>query len=100
MDTSIHVEPKACGCRNPARECNRVILESKGNFTIRFLIADQEGDRGLESWDLSVFRFPRPEKWKNTTVNEKVKTLELQFTDEEGMCRQRWSLQASANNVV
>ncbi len=50
------------------------------------LIADQEGDRGFESWDLSVFRFPRPEKWKNTILNEKVKTLELQFTGEDGMC--------------
>lgn len=64
------------------------------------LTADQEGGQGLESWDLSVFRFPRPEKWKNTTVNEKVKTLELQFRGEEGMCRQRWSLQASADKVA
>ena len=87
VDASIHVEPKSCGCRNPTRHCNRVILESKRYFTIRMLIADQEGDRGLESWDLSVFRFPRPEKWKNTTVNEKVKTLELQFTGEDGMCQ-------------
>lgn len=76
------------------RKCKKVILESKGNFTIRKLIADEEGVRGLESWDLSVFSFPRPEKWKNTTVNEKVKTLELEFTGEKGVCRQTWSLQA------
>ena len=92
VNASIHVEPRSCGCRTPARQCNRVILESKGNFTTRMLIADQEGDRGLENWDLSVFRFPRSDKWQNITVNEKVKTLELQFTGEEGMCRQTWSL--------
>ena len=71
------------------RKCKKVILESKGNkgnFTIRKLVADEEGVRGLESWDLSVFRFPRPEKWKNTTVNEKVKTLELEFPGEKGVC--------------
>ena len=64
------------------------------------LTADEEGGQGLESWDMSIFRFPRPEKWKNTTVKEKVKTLELQFTGEEGMCRRKWSLQATANNFI
>ena len=48
------------------------------------LIADQEGGRGLESWDLSVFRLPRPEKLNRTIVYEKVKRLELKFADENG----------------
>ena len=85
VDASIHVNPKACKCRNPKLRCKRVILESKNpSFTTRVLSADQEGDGGLESWDLSVFRYPRSEKWKQAIVNESVKTLELEFADVEG----------------
>ena len=45
--------------------------------------ADQEGEQGLRSWDLSVFRYPRPEKFNKTTVKGRVKFLELAFTDED-----------------
>ena len=48
------------------------------------LIADEEGDRGLENWDVSVFRLPRTEKIKKCKVNERVKRLELEFADEGG----------------
>ena len=52
---------------------------------MRLHSADHEGDQGLESWDLSVFRYPRPSaKLKKTAIKEKVKTLELQFMDEDG----------------
>ena len=87
VDASIHVEPSSCGCRNPHRQCNKVVLESKRHFAIRIFSADEKGDRGLESWDLSIFRSPRSEKWKSTIVNEEVSTLELQFVGENGMCR-------------
>lgn len=51
---------------------------------IRFLSADQEGDRGLESWDLSTFRYPQsPEKLRKATT-KMVETLELQFATENG----------------
>ena len=85
VDPSIYIEPRSCGCRNPKKHCNRIVFESKKPFAIRSLTADQEGDQGLDSWDLSVFRYPQPaEKLRKTSVNEKVKTLELQFSDEEG----------------
>ena len=48
--------------------------------------ADVEGDSGLESWDLSVFRHPWPDKLKKAKVNEKVSFLELKFADEESKC--------------
>ena len=68
------------------RSCNAtVILESKKrNFTIRALNADQKGDQGLNSWDLSIFRLPRSEKFQKAVKNEKVKTLELKFADVNG----------------
>ena len=84
VDPSIKIEPGLCGCRNPRQQCNRVVLKSKKRFTVRTLIADVEGDKGLESWDLSVFRLPWPDKLKNAKVNERVSFLELQFVDEEG----------------
>ena len=50
---------------------------------MRMVSADVEGDSGLESWDLSVFRHPWPDKLKKAKVNEKVSFLELRFADEE-----------------
>jgi hypothetical protein len=92
VDASIHVQPKACGCRNPKLRCKRVILESKNSsFAIRILIADQEGeDDGLKDWDLSVFRYPQSEKLKSTTIIKTVQTLELEFADEDGKRRVSW----------
>lgn len=43
----------------------------------------------LEDWDSSIFRMPRTDKCTETTVNERVKTLELQFAGEDGKCDQR-----------
>ena len=50
------------------------------------LRADTVEDQGLESWDLSVFRVPRPDKLKKAKVKERISSLELQFVDEEGEC--------------
>lgn len=85
MDASIKVDPALCSCRRPSRRCNRVIFTaSRRPFTVRVLRADQEGNQGLDSWDLSVFRLPRPQKLQKAIANEKVKYLELQFGDEAG----------------
>lgn len=47
----------------------------------------------MESWDLSVFRYPPPsEKLRKTTVKDNVKTLELQFMDEGGKSKLAMSL--------
>ena len=51
---------------------------------MRTLVADDKGNDGLKSWDLSVFRFPRSEKWKKAIANDKVTTLELEFSTVEG----------------
>ena len=81
VDENIYVNSKACGCRSPKLQCDRVIFESKKrNFTIRTLSADQ----GLGSWDLSVFRFPRSGKFQKAVKNDKVKTLELKFAGADG----------------
>ena len=83
MELSVYANSKACGCRNAKRHCRAVVLESKRDyFTARTLTAEQQGDQGLESWDLSVFRLPRPlDKLKRTSINERVKTLVLEFAD-------------------
>lgn len=56
------------------------------------LIADQEGeDDGLKDWDLSVFRYPQPEKLNSTTIIKTAQTLELEFADEDGKRRVSWT---------
>lgn len=85
VNADIYVNASACGCRNPKLQCERVIIESRGkNFTVRMLISDEEGDPGLGKWDLSTFRMPRSEKFQKAARNEKVKTLELKFSDPDG----------------
>ena len=55
---------------------------------MRMLIAEQEEeDDGLKNWDLSVFRHPQSEKLRSTTTIKTVKTLELQFANEDGKHR-------------
>ncbi|ERF70769.1 hypothetical protein EPUS_05121 [Endocarpon pusillum Z07020] len=84
LDPKIHINPTACKCRNERSGCKRVVIESKNPcFTMRVLTADQKGDDGINSWDLSVFRYPRTEKWQQAIVNDRVKTLELEFATVE-----------------
>ncbi len=47
-------------------------------FTMRVLTADEKGDDGINSWDLSIFRYPRSQKCQQAIVNDQVKTLELE----------------------
>lgn len=85
VDPKIRINPTACKCRKEKSGCKRVVIESKNPcFTMRVLTADQKGDDGINSWDLSVFRYPRSEKWQQAIVNERVKTLELEFATVEG----------------
>lgn len=101
VSEDICVEPRACGCRSAKRHCDRVVLESKkNNFPVRILSAEQQGGQGLESWDLSVFRIPQPEKLSKTTVNGKIKTMELKFSSEDGGCQSMPMLQISADGPV
>ena len=72
-----------------------MIITSKTALPIRILHAEQEGPGGLGSWDLSVFRYPRSEKFHKTSIREQVRRLELKFRDEDGRCSSNTYVQAA-----
>ncbi|KAL9046609.1 MAG: hypothetical protein Q9214_000594 [Letrouitia sp. 1 TL-2023] len=79
----VFVNPESCDCRrNSKRECHTVVIESgnsKKSIEIRRLCALQPSEKGLYTWDLARFRFPRHPEYKHLEVLSKVKYLTLKF---------------------
>lgn len=81
LSTEVFVNDQACYCKKAPTTCKRIVLEAKekGKMIIRKSSAQEKGEKGLHSWDLARFRFPRHPEYKDLEVLPKTKYICLDF---------------------
>jgi hypothetical protein len=87
VDKEIFINASACACKNPQKECLRVIIESKSSkcLNLRRHVAQDEGPKGLTTWDLSLLKIPRHPGFHLLESLTKTKWLCIKFPGEKGI---------------
>ncbi|KAL9101753.1 MAG: hypothetical protein Q9163_003029 [Psora crenata] len=102
LSIGVFVNPESCDCRkNSKRECRRVVIESKQKtFIVRRLYAQQQSGKGLYTWDLAKFRYPRHPEYGSVEVLPKVKYITLTFqsvSEKDNFCAELEMLERVRN---
>ncbi|KAL6716586.1 hypothetical protein ACLMJK_006153 [Lecanora helva] len=87
LDRAVSVKPGLCACRKLQNSCRRVVLAGTPGLAktidIRRHRADQEFEKGLNSWDLARLRYPQHAKFKNLELLKKKEYFCLDFSSTE-----------------
>ena len=86
LDKGVFINPRSCHCdackgKGSKSQCRRIIIETtKGKLEVKRHSADEQ--EGVNAWDLSVLRRPRPHSIKDSVnVSMTAKYMVLTFTN-------------------
>jgi len=79
LDKDVFINRKSCRCRD-TNSCRQVVIESVSKLDFKRHSAQNELEKGLNTWDLARFRLPRHPGFRDTEQLTNVQYIRLDFS--------------------